>query len=145
MSRIQFLRPAGLVHSPAFSHVAIVPPNMATVYLGGQNAVDAQGQLVGAGDIAVQAVLAMDNAELALSAASAQLSDVVQWTVVMVHGVDVNAAYGAIAPKLTAYQPPLVLASMVAALGMPGALIEISAVAAIPTYDASKVRPDRAG
>lgn len=131
MAQIQYLRPEGLVRSPAFSHAAVVPTGMATIYLGGQNAVDAQGQLVGAGDIAAQAAQAMDNAGTALTAAGAQLVDVVQWTVVMLQGCDVNAAYGAIAPRLVRDDPPLVVASMVAGLGMPGAMIEISAIAAI--------------
>lgn len=131
MAQIQFFRPEGLVHSPAFSHAAVVPPGMATVYLGGQDAVDTQGRLEGAGDIAAQASKALDNAVAALAAAGASLDDVVQWTVVMVQGSDVNAAYGAIAPRLAGDEPPLVVASMVAALGLPGALIEISAIAAI--------------
>ena len=131
MAQIQFFRPEGLVHSPAFSHAAVVPPGMATVYLGGQDAVDTQGRLEGAGDIAAQASKAMDNAVAALAAAGASLDDVVQWTVVMVQGSDVNAAYGAIAPRLARDEPPLVVTSMVAALGLPGALIEISAIAAI--------------
>ncbi|WP_461634577.1 RidA family protein [Glutamicibacter soli] len=131
MAQIQFFRPEGLVHSPAFSHAAVVPPGMATVYLGGQDAVDTQGRLEGAGDTAAQASKAMDNAVAALAAAGASLDDVVQWTVVMVQGSDVNAAYGAIAPRLARDEPPLVVTSMVAALGLPGALIEISAIAAI--------------
>jgi len=131
MAQIQFFRPEGLVHSPAFSHPAVVPPGMATVYLGGQDAVDAQGRLEGAGDTAAQASKAMDNAVAALAAAGASLDDVVQRTVVMVQGSDVNAAYGAIAPRLARDEPPLVVASMVAALGLPGALIEISAIDAI--------------
>lgn len=133
MAQIEFFRPEALVSSPAFSHVALVPPGMATVYLGGQNAVDAGGQLVGAGDIAAQAAKAMDNAVTALAAAGAQLRDVVQWTVVMAQDSDINAAYGAIAPRLASEEPPLVVASLVAGLGMPGALIEISAIAAIPS------------
>lgn len=92
MAQIQFFRPEGLVHSPAFSHAAVVPPGMATVYLGGQDAVDTQGRLEGAGDIAAQASKALDNAVAALAAAGASLDDVVQWTVVMVQGSDVNAA-----------------------------------------------------
>ena len=52
MAEIQRLRPEGLVHSPAFSHVAVVPPGATTVYVGGQNAVDADGALVGGSDVA---------------------------------------------------------------------------------------------
>ena len=69
MSEIQLLKPAGLVQSPAFSHVAIVPPGATTVYVGGQNAVDEQGQLVGGDDAAAQTTKTMENVVTALAAA----------------------------------------------------------------------------
>ncbi|WP_369372438.1 RidA family protein [Promicromonospora sp. Populi] len=129
--RVQRLRPDGLVSSPAFSHVAIVPPGATTIYVGGQNAVDAGGSLVGEGDVALQAVRTLENAKVALAAADATFGDVVQWTVLFVDGVDLAAAYGAIAPMLASDEPPLVLGARVAGLGVPGALIEVSAIAAV--------------
>jgi hypothetical protein len=54
MTEKSLLRPEGLVHSPAFSHVAVVPPGATTVYVGGQNAVDAEGTLVGGDDVAAR-------------------------------------------------------------------------------------------
>ena len=124
MEQIQRLRPEGLVHSPAFSHVAVVPPGATTIYVGGQNSVDAD-------DVAAQSARALENAGVALAAAGATFADVVQWTVLFVDGVDLAAAYGAIAPVLAAEEPPLVLGARVAGLGVPGALIEVSAVAAV--------------
>jgi enamine deaminase RidA (YjgF/YER057c/UK114 family) len=131
MESIQRLRPPGLVSSPAFSHVAVVPPGATTIYVGGQNAVDQDGSIVGPGDVALQSTRALENAKIALAAAGATFADVVQWTVLFVDGVDLAAAYGAIAPMLASDEPPLVLGARVAGLGVPGALIEISAVAAV--------------
>ncbi|ABM09104.1 MULTISPECIES: RidA family protein [Micrococcaceae] len=131
MSPIQRIRPDGLVTSPAFSHVAVVPPGATTIYVGGQNAVDAQGALIGEGDAAVQSARALDNAKTALEAVGATLGDVIQWTVLFVDGADLSAGYGAIAAKLASDEPPLVTAAFVAGLGVPGALVEISAVAAV--------------
>lgn len=128
---IQRLRPEGLVHSPAFSHVAIAPPGATTIYVGGQNSVAADGALIGEGDVAAQAVRALENVKTALAAAGATIADVVQWTVLLVDGVDVTAAYGAIAPELASEEPGLVTAALVAGLAVPGALVEISAVAAV--------------
>ncbi|WP_169736480.1 RidA family protein, partial [Promicromonospora kroppenstedtii] len=71
MEQIQRLRPEGLVHSPAFSHVAVVPPGATTIYVGGQNSVDADGALVGADDVAAQSARALENAGVALAAAGA--------------------------------------------------------------------------
>ncbi|MBX0301925.1 RidA family protein [Cryobacterium sp. 1639] len=130
------LQPAGLVVSPAFSHVAIVPPGVTTIYVGGQNGIDAAGTIVSA-DIAEQSRQAVDNVATALNAAGASLSDVVQWTVWIDAAADLGDAYGAIAPRLAGPgAPPLVTAARVAGLGVPGALIEVSAVAAvIPASD----------
>ena len=131
MESIQRMRPQGLVSSPAFSHVASVPPGATTIYVGGQNAVDADGSLVGEGDVAAQSVRALENARTALAAADATLADVVHWTVLFVDGVDLSAGYGAIASELASDEPALVTAARVAGLGVPGALVEISAVAAV--------------
>jgi enamine deaminase RidA (YjgF/YER057c/UK114 family) len=129
------MRPDGLLKSPAFSHVAIVPPGAVTIYVGGQNGVDDTGSIVSS-DVAEQSARAIDNASVALEAAGASLSDVVQWTVFIAADADLNAAYGAIAPRLAgAAAPPLVTAARVAALGVPGALVEVSAIAAILPAD----------
>ena len=128
---ITLLQPEGLVTSPAFSHVAIVPAGATTIYVGGQNGVDESGKAV-SDDVAEQAAKTIDNATIALEAAGASLSDVIQWTVLIATEADLGAAYGAIAPRLAgAGAPPLVTAAWVAGLGVPGALIEVSAIAAV--------------
>ena len=128
---ITLLQPEGLITSPAFSHVAIVPAGATTSYLGGQNGVDESGKAV-SDDVAEQAAKTIDNATIALEAAGASLSDVIQWTVLIATEADLGAAYGAIAPRLAgAGAPPLVTAARVAGLGVPGALIEVSAIAAV--------------
>jgi enamine deaminase RidA (YjgF/YER057c/UK114 family) len=130
MTSIQRIRPQGIVSSPAFSHVAIVPPGATHIYVGGQNAVDADGSLVGEGDVATQSARAL-RTRRPLAAAGATLSDVVHWTVLFVDGVDLAAGYGAIASEIASDDPALVTAARVAGLGVPDALVEISAVAAV--------------
>jgi enamine deaminase RidA (YjgF/YER057c/UK114 family) len=133
MTVMTLLRPDGLVRSPAFSHVAVVPPGVATIYVGGQNAVDANGALVGADDVAAQTAQVMANLKTALAAAGASMSDLVSCTVLFVAGVDLRAAYGVAASAFDAdREPPLVTGAMVAGLAVPGALIELSAIAAVP-------------
>nr|WP_028047209.1 RidA family protein [Cellulomonas sp. URHE0023] len=125
------LQPAGLVVSPAFSHVAVVPAGATTLYVGGQNGVDDTGAVVSQ-DAAAQSVRAVENVRTALEAAGATLADVVQWTVFIHQDADLRAAYGAIAPLLSGPgAPPLVTAAVVAGLGVPGALIEVSVIAAV--------------
>jgi enamine deaminase RidA (YjgF/YER057c/UK114 family) len=132
MNTISLLSPDGLVASPAFSHVAVVPPSAATVYVGGQNAVDETGALVGGDDPAAQTRQVMANLVTALEAAGAGLRDVVSMTVLLVDGVDVTGAYAAAAESLAGLTvPPLVTAALVSGLGVPGALVEVAAVAAV--------------
>jgi enamine deaminase RidA (YjgF/YER057c/UK114 family) len=124
------LRPEGLVQSPAFTHVAVVPPGLTTVYVGGQNAVTGDGTLVGEGDVAAQVRQVMANVRIALAAAGATVDDLVMVNVLLVDSVDVTAAYPAAAEGLEG-ATPLVVAAHVARLGVPGALVEVSAIAAV--------------
>lgn len=85
------LRPAGLVATPAFSHVAVIPPSATTIHVGGQNAVDSTGALVGGDDMAAQTTQVLGNLKTALAAADATLADVVSLSVLVVDGVDLGA------------------------------------------------------
>lgn len=94
---------------------------------------DAGGTLVGADDIAGQTAQVMANLKTALAAAGASMSDLVSCTILFVDAVDLRAAYGVAASALDAdREPPLVTGAMVAGLAVPGALIELSAMAVVP-------------
>jgi enamine deaminase RidA (YjgF/YER057c/UK114 family) len=75
----------------------------------------------------------MANLQTALSAAGASMKDLISCTILIVAGVDLRAAYAVAALAFDAdAEPPLVGVAVVAGLAMPGALIELSAVAAVP-------------
>ncbi|GAB18905.1 hypothetical protein GOEFS_069_00310 [Gordonia effusa NBRC 100432] len=128
---VELLRPEGLVHSPAFSHVAIIPPGATTILIGGQNAIDADGALVGGDDVAAQVRKVMANLLTALDAAGARLEHVVHISLVLAKGVDINAGYGAALETLGTLEIPPLVSALFADLGVPGALVELSATAAI--------------
>ncbi|WP_130347679.1 RidA family protein [Herbihabitans rhizosphaerae] len=130
MTQKALLSPAGLVQSPAFSHVAVVPPNATTIYVGGQNAVTGDGTLVGEGDVAAQTRQVMANLHVALAAAGASVHDLVMMTILVVDGADLAEAYPVAAAEM-AGAAPLVAVARVAGLAVPGALVELSAVAAV--------------
>ena len=103
------------------------------MYVGGQNAVDQNGQLVGGTDVAAQTRQVMANLVTALQAAGAGIEHLVSVLVLLVEGADVQAAYAAASATLgSATTPPLVSAAVVSGLGVPGAMVEVSAVAAMP-------------
>jgi enamine deaminase RidA (YjgF/YER057c/UK114 family) len=128
---ISLLQPAGLVHSPAFSHVAVLPAGATQILIGGQNAVDERGSLVGGNDFVAQVEQVMANLKVALAAAGATITDLVSISLAVVDGTDLRAGYAAAAAHLSGNQPPpLITAAFVSGLGVPGALLELSAVAA---------------
>jgi len=130
MSCATLLRPAGLVAGP-FSHVAVVPPGAVSIHVGGRNGVDATGVVV-SGDLSAQTRRAMDNVATALEAAGAGWGDVVSLSVLLVEGADVRAAAAAAGEVLAGLvNPPLVTVARVLGLVVPGALVEVSALAAV--------------
>jgi enamine deaminase RidA (YjgF/YER057c/UK114 family) len=130
MTTPTLLRPEGLVNSPAFTHVAVVPPGATTIYVGGQNAVDGQGRLIGGDDAAAQTEQVMKNLRTALGAAGASVHDLVSVTIYLVEGVDIAEAYPVAAAGLEG-AAPTVQALVTAGLAVPGALLEVSAIAAV--------------
>ncbi|MGI8939723.1 MAG: RidA family protein [Iamia sp.] len=131
MDEIALLRPEGLVASPSFSHVAVVPPDATMIHIGGQNAVDESSALV-SDELAAQVTQVMGNVYVALAAAGATPDDLVSLSILVVDDVDLEAAYAAAAPFLARdADPPLVSVARVAGLALPGALVEVSAIAAM--------------
>jgi enamine deaminase RidA (YjgF/YER057c/UK114 family) len=108
----------------------VVPPGATTVIVGGQNAVDGDGALVGGDDVVAQTRQVTANVGIALAAAGATVHDLVLLTILLVEDADLAAAYPVAAEWLAGATPP-VTAARVAGLGVPGALLEVSAIAAV--------------
>jgi enamine deaminase RidA (YjgF/YER057c/UK114 family) len=130
---VQHLNPAGLHKNPAYSQAVVVSGRARTIYVGGQNAVDASGNIVGKGDLRAQTEKALRNLETALAAGGAGLEHVVKWTVYVVHGQSLQAGLEAF-QKVWGQRsnPPVISGLFVAALAQPDFLVEIDAVAVIP-------------
>ncbi|MEV6071205.1 RidA family protein [Nocardia sp. NPDC052001] len=124
------INPETMLSNPAFTQVVRVPAGADTIYVGGQNGLDASGQL--AGDLASQARQALQNLLTCLEAAGAGIEDVVKWTILMVDGQDVRAGFAAFQEVWGQRpNPPAITVAKVAGLAIPGALVEIEAVAAV--------------
>jgi len=116
-----------------FSHAAISPPGR-LIHCAGQVAWNARGEIVGPGDLALQAQQALRNLGRVLAAAGAGPADVVRLrTLVVAHTPDklepitraLTAFFGDVPPA------PNTLIG-VQALALPDFLIEIEATAALP-------------
>lgn len=129
---IERINPEGMHANPAFSQGIVVPATMRLLFIGGQNAVNAKGEVVGAGDVAAQAGQAIDNLLTVLTTAGGTLDDLVEISILLAQGADLYAAYGAwMARSAGMSQPPTVNFASVAGLARPEYLIEVKAIAAL--------------
>ncbi len=85
-SPVRYINPDGLPKSDAFTNVIVVTGLLRTVYVGGQDAINASGAVVGKGDIRTQAQQVLDNLQTALVASGASLEHVIKWNVYVVEG-----------------------------------------------------------
>jgi len=83
---VQHINPKGFLKSPVFTSVVVVTGPAKTIYVGGQDAVDASGNIVGKGDIGRQTEQVLKNLKMTRKAAGSDLADVVKWNVYVVEG-----------------------------------------------------------
>ena len=131
---VEFLNPQGLHRNPAFSNVAVVSGNVRTIYVGGQDAVDAEGRIVGIDDIAAQTEQVLHNLRTALAAAGAGPEHVVKWNLLIVEGQDLRTGFAAFQRAWGLRpNPPVITAAFVKGLANPDFLVEMDAIAVVPT------------
>lgn len=121
------IQPEGL-HKPAYYSQVVVAGN--TVYLAGQTAVDAQGQVVGKGDAAAQAEQIFQNLQRALAAAGGGLEHIVKLTTYI---TDLAYREGYNQVRQRYLKPPMPASTLVVVKGLahPDYLLEIEAVAVL--------------
>ncbi len=130
--QIEHLNPQGMHHNPAFTQAILIPAGARTLLIGGQNAVGADGQVVGKGDLGAQAKEALDNLQLCLAAAGATLEQLVQVKIYLAGDVDLRPGFGAwMAVWGDRPNPPVVTGIRVHGLANPDYLVEIEAMAVL--------------
>ena len=128
---ITHVTPEHLPRNPAFSWAVRVPAGHDTIFAGGHNGVGPDGAVVGPG-LGEQTRQAYANLRGTLEAAGASLTDVVAWRILCVEGQSLQegfAAFGEVWPQ--GAPPPAITFAFVAGLAVPGAVVEIDAVAAV--------------
>lgn len=130
---IDYIRPDGMHVNPAFTQALILPAAARLMLIGGQNAVDGDGAIVGKGDIGAQAAKAIDNLIRCLAARGLGLEHLVKMTIYLAAGQDLRPAFGAwMARWGNRTNPPIVTGFFVASLANPDYLIEIEGTALLP-------------
>ncbi len=130
---VQYVNPPNMHVSPVFSQGIILPANARLLLIGGQNAVDAAGNIVGKGDIVAQTEQALDNMQKVMTAAGAGLEHLVRTMIILRDDADLQGAFG-VWMKMWGQRPnpPTVTGLRVTALANPDFLIEIEAQAVLP-------------
>ena len=127
--QIEHHNPPTLHRNPAFAQVVTVKGPSTFVFVGGQNAVDAEGNIVG-DNLSAQTAQTLRNVVAALEAVNATPDNVVRLAVYVVQGQDIREAFAAAQPVWGARATAMTVL-IVAALANPRFLVEIEATAAI--------------
>lgn len=127
----RFLNPATLPTPPGYSQVVEVTGGR-TVYVAGQVALDADGRLVGEGDVAAQAHQAFANLSRALDAVGLGFGHVVKLNLYLLDVAHLPALRRVRDEFVDPASPPARTLLQVAALFRPEILFEVDAVAVAP-------------
>jgi enamine deaminase RidA (YjgF/YER057c/UK114 family) len=101
-----------------------------TIYVGGQNGIDADGKVV-ADDVRGQTRQALRNVESVLAEAGAELTDVVHWRIAVVQGASLAEGFAGFQDLWgTRGEPPAISVDVVG-LANPAFLVEITAIAVV--------------
>lgn len=132
-AQIQHINPDGLIKNPAFTNVVTVTGHVKTVYIGGQDAVDASGAIVGKGDIKLQTEQVLKNLQAALKAGGADLGHVIKWNVYILQGQPLQPAFE-VFQRIWGRRPdpPAITGMFVSGLANPDFLVEMDAIAVVP-------------
>ncbi len=128
---LEHISPQGLAKSPAYTHV-VRTSGTTTAYIAGQVALDADGNVVGEGDLEAQARQAYANLVTALAAVGATVNEIAKTTTYVVnYSADVRPALHAARRSVFSGEPPANTLIGVQSLALPEFLIEIEAIAVL--------------
>jgi enamine deaminase RidA (YjgF/YER057c/UK114 family) len=138
-AQTQFLKPEGIAPGTGYSHVVVTSPGR-LIFIAGQVARDKQGTLVGKGDLKAQTVQVFENLKAALASAGATFNDVVKinWYIRDYKQENLIALREVRTMYVNKDNPPASTLIGVAALAQDDYLIEVEAVAALPSKVAKK-------
>lgn len=130
--KVKHSNPEGLFNSKVYSQVVTVSGNGKTIYIGGQNAVNSEGELVGRGNLELQTKQVLENIKIALASENATFNDVIKLNIYMVDGCDPAVGLKAFKETVSELEnPPLITVLKVAGLANPLCMIEIDAIAVV--------------
>ena len=132
-NQVRYINPEGLSKNPVFTQVVATQGTGTTIYIGGQDALNAQGEIVGKENLAIQTEQVMENLQTALSACGASFENLVKLSIYVVQGQDMRTGFQASQKYLGSLSnPPAISVLIVSGLANPDFLVEIEATAFVP-------------
>ena len=128
---VRFVNPPTLAQPPGYTHVVEARGGRA-VYIAGQVALDASGNLVGAGDVEAQAEQVFRNLQAALDSVGATFADVVKLGIYVTDFAELEGLRRVRNRYVNVERPPASTAVAVKRLFREEFLIEIDAIAVVP-------------
>jgi enamine deaminase RidA (YjgF/YER057c/UK114 family) len=134
MSKVELIRAPALTQDAPYAYAARVPGDL--VFTAGACPLGDAGEVVHPGDLGAQAEQVMRNLRIALEAAGCSLADVAKTTVYVASSdrADLVAAWQVVSAAFGEHDAPSTLLG-VAVLGYPGQLVEVEAVAVLPSAE----------
>jgi enamine deaminase RidA (YjgF/YER057c/UK114 family) len=129
---VERINPETMHKNPAFTQMVVLPAGSRIAIVGGQNAVDKDGKIVGKDDLAKQAEQALKNLVICLEAVNASVANLIQVKIYILAGQDLRAGFGEWMKVWGGRSdPPTVTGVFVSGLANPDYLIEIEATAVL--------------
>jgi 2-iminobutanoate/2-iminopropanoate deaminase len=126
--KITHINPDNLYKSPVFSQAVLVEGGK-TLYIGGQNGILPDGTMAG-DTLGAQTEQALKNILEILKSVGASQQNVVKLTIYTAKGQDIREGYAS-SQKIWGNNPTAITGLFVDSLAVPGALVEIEAVAVV--------------
>lgn len=129
-AQVKRTNPPTLSTPTGYTHVVEVTGPVKTVYISGQIALDAKGQLIGPGDMKAQAEQVFKNLQAALASAGATFKDVVKMNT-YVTDMDKAPAVREVRAKYFTDTTPASTLVQVVRLARPEFMLEVEVIAAV--------------
>lgn len=133
MGKINYINPENMASPRGYSHAISVTGSHQTIYIGGQNAVDKKGNIIGKDNLKKQTEQVLNNIENILKESDGNLENVIKFNIYLVQGQNPQDGFEVFQEKWENNPNyPAITVLFVAGLGNTDWLVEIDAIAIIP-------------
>lgn len=129
----EYINPDNLAKPQGYSHAVSVSGNYKTIYIGGQNAIDQTGNLIGKNSLKDQTEQVLKNIEKILEHADAKIDNIIKFNIYILVGQNPVEGFQVFQKRWGMTKDfPIVTVIFVEGLGNPDWLVEIDAIALVP-------------